>query len=46
MPHSTEFNNKTITNPTTISNVFNNYFTAVAKETKFKIKFSPKHYKD
>ena len=27
VPHSTEFNYKTITDPTAMSNVFNNYFT-------------------
>ena len=31
-PHSIEFNNKTITDPTAMSNVFNNYFTSVAKK--------------
>ena len=29
IPHSTEFNNRTMTDPTTISNVFNNYFTSI-----------------
>ena len=27
VPHSIEFNNKTIADPTAMSNVFNNYFT-------------------
>ena len=44
MPHSIKFNNWTITNPTATSNVFNNYFTSVAKKTSSNIKFSPKHY--
>ena len=32
VPHSIEFNNKTITDPTAMSNVFNNYFTSTAKK--------------
>ena len=43
IPHSIEFNNRTITDPTTTSNVFNNYFTSIAEKTKSNIKFSPKH---
>ena len=46
VPHSTEFNNKIITDPTAMSNVFNNYFTSIAKKTNSNIKFSPKHYTD
>ena len=46
IPHSTECNNKTITDPTAKSNVFNNYFTSIADKTKPNIKFSPKHYTD
>ena len=34
IPHSIEFNNRTITDPTTMSNVFNNYFTSIAEKTK------------
>ena len=46
IPHSIEFNNRAITDPTTMSNVFNNYFTSIAEKTKSNIKFSPKHYTD
>ena len=46
VPHSIEFNNRTITDPTAMSNVFNNYFTSIAKKTNSNIKFSPKHYTD
>ena len=46
IPHSIEFNNRTITDPTAISNVFNNYFTSIAEKRKSNIKFSPKHYTD
>ena len=46
MPHSIEFNNRTITDPTAMSSVFNNYFTSLAKETNCNIKFLPKHYTD
>ena len=46
IPHSIEFNNRTITDPTTTSNVFNNYFTSIAEKTRLNIKFSPKHYTD
>ena len=33
IPHSTEFNNRTITDSTAMSNVFNNYFISVAERT-------------
>ena len=46
VPHSIEFNNKTITDPTAMSNVFNNYFTSIAKKTNSNIEFSPEHYKE
>ena len=46
VPHSTEINNRTITDPTAMSNVFNNYSTSVAKKTNSNIKFSPKYYTD
>ena len=46
MPHSNEFNNRTITDPRALINVFNNYFTSIAEKTKSNIKFSPKHYTD
>ena len=46
IPHSIEFNNRTITDPTAMSNVFNNSFTSIAKKTKSNIKFSPKRYTD
>ena len=45
IPHSIEFNNRTITDPTTTSNIFNNYFTSIAQKTKSNIEFSPKHYR-
>ena len=41
MPHSNEFNNRTVTDPA----IFNNYFTSIAEKTN-SIKFSPKHYTD
>ena len=43
---STEFNNRTITEPIAMSNVFNKYFTSIAKKTNSNIKFSQKHYSD
>ena len=46
IPHSTEFNNRTIIDPTAMSSVFNNYFTSIAEKTKSNIKFSPKPYTD
>ena len=46
VPHSIGFNNKTITDPETMSNVFNNCFTPTTKTTNSNIKFSPKHYTD
>ena len=44
VPHSIEFNGTTITDPTAMSNVFNNYFTSVAKKTNSNIKFSHTEY--
>ena len=47
IPHSIEFNNRTITDPTAMSNVFNNYSTtSTAGKTKSNITFSPKHFLD
>ena len=46
VPHSIEFTNRTVTDPTGMSNVFNNYFTSIAKKTNSNIKLSPKHYTD
>ena len=46
VPHSIEFNNRTITDPAAMSNVFNNYFTSVAKKTNSNTKLSLKHYTD
>ena len=46
MPHSIEFNDRTITDPIAMGNVFNNYFTAIAKETNSNIKLSAKSYTD
>ena len=42
--HSIEFISRTITDPTVMCNVFNNYFTSMDEETKSNIKLSPKHY--
>ena len=39
IPHSIEFNNRTVTDATAMSNVFNNYFTFIAEKTKSNIKF-------
>ena len=33
IPHSTEFNNRTIIDSTAMSNVFNNYFISIAERT-------------
>ena len=44
VPHSIEFNNETITDPTAMRNAFNNCFTSIAKKTNSNIEFSPKHY--
>ena len=46
VPHSIEFNNRTITDPTAMSNVFNNIFISISKKTNSNIKYSPKHYTD
>ena len=40
-PHPTEFNSRTITDTTAMSNVFKNYFTSITEKTKSNIKFSP-----
>ena len=46
VPDSVEFDNRTITDLTAMSNVFDNYFLSIAKKTNCNIKFSPKHYTD
>ena len=46
VPHSFEFNNRTITDPAAMSNIFNDNFTSIAKKTNSNIKFSPRHYSD
>ena len=43
IPHSVQFNRKTITDPTAMSNVFNNWFTFIAENTKSNIKFQLKN---
>ena len=43
---SIEFNDRTIEDPTAMSNVFNNYFTSIAEKTKSNVKFLSKHYAD
>ena len=37
-------NDSTITNPVEIANVFNNYFSSIASQTKVNIKYSHKHF--
>ena len=37
VPHSIEFNSRTITDLTVISNIFNNYFISISKKTNSKI---------
>ena len=39
-------NDGTITNPAEIANVFNNYFSSIASQTKVNIKHSHKHFSD
>ena len=46
IPQSIEFDNRTIIDPTAMTNVFNNYFTSIAEKRKSNIKFLPKHYTD
>ena len=46
IPHPIEFNKRTITDPTTMNNAFNNYLTSIADKTKSNIKFSSKHCTD
>ena len=45
VPHSIEFNNRTLRYITAMSNDFNNYFTSIAKKNS-NVKFLPKHYPD
>ena len=46
IPQSIGLNNRTITDPTSMSNVFNNYFISIAEKTKSNIEFFPKNYID
>ena len=44
VPHSIQFNNRTINDPTAMSNVFNNHFTSIAQKINSNIKCLPKYY--
>ena len=46
IPKILNTNDTTITNPVEIANVFNNYFSFTASQTKVNIKYSPKHFSD
>ena len=39
-------NDRTITNPVEMANVFNNYFSSISSQTKVNIKYSHKHFLD
>ena len=43
---STFIDGTTISNPMSISNIFNNYFSSIANKTKLNISFSHKHFSD
>ena len=44
IPKSLSVDGATISNPLAISNIFNNYFSSIAGETKLNISFSHKHF--
>ena len=46
IPKSLSVDGATISNPMTISNIFNNYFSSIAGKTKLIISFSHKHFSD
>ena len=46
IPKILNTNDSTITNPVEIANVFNNYFSCIASQTKVNIKYSHKHFSD
>ena len=46
IPKILNVNDSTITNPVEIANVFNNYFSSIASQTKVNIKYSHKHFSD
>ena len=46
IPKILNTNDSTITNPVEIANVFSNYFSCIASETKVNIKYSHKHISD
>ena len=45
-PKSLTVDGTTISNPIAISNIFNNYFSSIANNTKRNISFSHKHFSD
>ena len=46
IPKILNTNEIVLTNPTEIANVFNNYFSCIASQTKVNIKYSHKHFSD
>ena len=46
IPKILNANDSTIKNPVEIANVFNNYFSSIASQTKVNIKHSHKHFPD
>ena len=46
IPKSLSVDGATISNPTPISNFFNNYFSSIANRAKLNISFSLKHFFD
>ena len=46
IPQTLTIDGTTIPNPMEISNIFNNYFSSIASETKFNISLSHKHFSD
>ena len=46
IPKTLTIDGTTISNPTEISDIFNNYFSSIATKTKLNISFSHKHFSD
>ena len=46
VPRTLNRNNKTVTNPAEIANIFNNHFASVTEETRANVNYSHKHFSE
>ena len=46
VPRTLKHNNKTVTNPVEIANIFNKHFVSVAEKTRVNVNYSHKHFSE